>query len=110
MQRISRENISRTGGVDMTVTDEQNGVGPRRRERGLSEPHEPSSVEDESHYITTHEIQLTETRPLTWTTTHHGRGDCEDDNLVYPFVDYARVESDETQGGQRRHGDKNRRC
>lgn len=58
------------------------------------------TVEDESHYITTHEIQLTE---LDHDVDYDlGRGTCwdfEDDNLVYSFVDYASFESDETQEG-----------
>ncbi|KAL2098112.1 hypothetical protein ACEWY4_007319 [Coilia grayii] len=55
---------------------------------------------DESHYITTHEIQLTE---LDHDVDYEiGRGPCwdyEDDNLVYSFVDYASFESDETTEG-----------
>ncbi|XP_059191556.1 uncharacterized protein C4orf54 homolog [Centropristis striata] len=58
------------------------------------------TVEDESHYITTHEIQLTE---LDHDVDYDlGRGtswDFEDDNLVYSFVDYASFESDDTQEG-----------
>eukprot|EP00064_Thunnus_orientalis_P000160 superscaffoldBa00000007_g160 len=58
------------------------------------------TLEDESHYITTHEIQLTE---LDHDVDYDlGRGTCwdfEDDNLVYSFVDYASFESDETQEG-----------
>lgn len=58
------------------------------------------TVEDESHYITTHEIQLTE---LDHDVDYDlGRGTCwdfEDNNLVYSFVDYASFESDETQEG-----------
>ncbi|KAM9856820.1 LOW QUALITY PROTEIN: uncharacterized protein C4orf54-like [Aulostomus maculatus] len=58
------------------------------------------TAEDESHYITTHEIQLTE---LDHDVDYDlGRGtswDFEDDNLVYSFVDYASFESDETQEG-----------
>ncbi|XP_068613029.1 uncharacterized protein C4orf54 homolog [Brachionichthys hirsutus] len=58
------------------------------------------AVEDESHYITTHEIQLTE---LDHDVDYDpGRGTCwdfEDDNLVYSFVDYASFESDGTQAG-----------
>ncbi|CAL8351630.1 unnamed protein product [Boreogadus saida] len=74
---------------------------------GLSEPHEPEQVEDESHYITTHEIQLTELdHDVDY--DHHGRGDCEDDNLVYTFVDYALFESDETQGDSGGMGIKNK--
>uniref|UniRef100_A0A8C2WXG2 DUF4585 domain-containing protein n=1 Tax=Cyclopterus lumpus TaxID=8103 RepID=A0A8C2WXG2_CYCLU len=58
------------------------------------------TVEDESHYITTHEIQLTE---LDHEVDYDlGRGTCwdfEDDNLVFSFVDYASFESDDTQEG-----------
>ncbi|KAF0037364.1 hypothetical protein F2P81_010238 [Scophthalmus maximus] len=58
------------------------------------------AVEDESHYITTHEIQLTE---LDHDVDYDlGRGTCwefEDDNLVYSFVDYASFESDDTRQG-----------
>ncbi|KAA0722508.1 hypothetical protein E1301_Tti011883 [Triplophysa tibetana] len=56
-----------------------------------------STADVESHYITTHEIQLTE---LDHDVDYEvGRGSCwdfEDDNLVYSFVDYASFESDET--------------
>uniref|UniRef100_A0A667ZYH1 Chromosome 4 open reading frame 54 n=1 Tax=Myripristis murdjan TaxID=586833 RepID=A0A667ZYH1_9TELE len=66
----------------------------------LSDHCESDTVEDESHYITTHEIQLTE---LDHDVDYDlGRGTCwdfEDDNLVYSFVDYASFESDETQEG-----------
>ncbi|KAJ3613964.1 hypothetical protein NHX12_017542 [Muraenolepis orangiensis] len=62
----------------------------------LSDHCESDRVEDESHYITTHEIQLTE---LDHDVDYDlGRGDCEDDNLVYTFVDYALFDSAETQG------------
>lgn len=58
------------------------------------------TVQDESHYITTHEIQLTE---LDHDVDYDlGRGTCwdfEDNNLVYSFVDYASFESDDTQEG-----------
>ncbi|XP_068445387.1 uncharacterized protein C4orf54 homolog [Clinocottus analis] len=58
------------------------------------------TVEDESHYITTHEIQLTE---LDHDVDYDlGRGTCwdlEDDNLVFSFVDYASFESDATREG-----------
>ncbi|XP_054461280.1 uncharacterized protein C4orf54 homolog [Anoplopoma fimbria] len=58
------------------------------------------TVEDESHYITTHEIQLTE---LDHDVDYDlGRGTCwdfEDDNLVFSFVDYASFEGDDTQEG-----------
>ncbi|XP_026875724.2 uncharacterized protein C4orf54-like [Electrophorus electricus] len=59
--------------------------------------HDSVTVNAESHYITTHEIQLTE---LDHDVDYElGRGSCwdyEDDNLVYSFVDYASFESDET--------------
>ncbi|TNN62303.1 hypothetical protein EYF80_027487 [Liparis tanakae] len=66
----------------------------------LSDHCSSDTVEDESHYITTHEIQLTE---LDHDVDYDlGRGTCwdfEDDNLVFSFVDYASFESDETQTG-----------
>uniref|UniRef100_A0A4W5QFN6 Chromosome 4 open reading frame 54 n=1 Tax=Hucho hucho TaxID=62062 RepID=A0A4W5QFN6_9TELE len=66
----------------------------------LSDHCAPDTVIDESHYITTHEIQLTE---LDHDVDYDfGRGTCwdiEDDNLVYSFVDYAPFESDETTEG-----------
>ncbi|XP_076001772.1 uncharacterized protein C4orf54-like [Genypterus blacodes] len=66
----------------------------------LSDHNESDTVEDESHYITTHEIQLTE---LDHDVDYDlGRGTCwdfEDDNLVYSFVDYASFESDDAHEG-----------
>ncbi|XP_058495775.1 uncharacterized protein C4orf54 homolog [Solea solea] len=66
----------------------------------LSDQCGSDTVQDESHYITTHEIQLTE---LDHDVDYDlGRGTCwelEDDNLVYSFVDYASFESDETHEG-----------
>ncbi|XP_051992840.1 uncharacterized protein C4orf54-like [Xyrauchen texanus] len=56
-----------------------------------------SAADAESHYITTHEIQLTEQDHDV--DYEFGRGSCwdfEDDNLVYSFVDYASFGSDET--------------
>ncbi|XP_035280879.1 uncharacterized protein C4orf54 homolog [Anguilla anguilla] len=61
----------------------------------------PSTMEDESHYITTHEIQLSE-------QDHDadydiGLGSCwdlEDDNLVYSFADYPSFDSDEAIEGR----------
>ncbi|XP_061109186.1 uncharacterized protein C4orf54 homolog [Conger conger] len=62
----------------------------------LSDHCTPSTMEDESHYITTHEIQLSE---LDHDADYDiGLGSCcnlEDDNLVYSFVDYASFDSDE---------------
>ncbi|XP_072526488.1 uncharacterized protein C4orf54 homolog [Salminus brasiliensis] len=52
------------------------------------------TVDVESHYITTHEIQLTELDHDA--DCDFGRGsrwDYDDDNLVYSFVDYASFES-----------------
>ncbi|XP_074486073.1 uncharacterized protein C4orf54 homolog [Sebastes fasciatus] len=68
---------------------------------GSDTDHTDTVEEDESHYITTHEIQLTE---LDHDVDLYdlGRGgttcwDFEDDNLVYSFVDYASFESDENE-------------
>ncbi|KAM8879399.1 uncharacterized protein C4orf54-like isoform 1-T2 [Spinachia spinachia] len=56
-------------------------------------------AEDESHYITTHEIQLTELDHDVDYEVGRGTGwDFEDDNLVFSFVDYASFESSETHG------------
>lgn len=58
------------------------------------------TVENEPHYITTHEIQPTELDDDI--DYDQGRGTCwdfEDNNLVFSFVDYASFESDETQEG-----------
>ncbi|XP_056136460.1 uncharacterized protein C4orf54-like [Lampris incognitus] len=61
---------------------------------------EVDRVEDESHYITTHEIQLTELdHDVDYDTGRGTYWDFEDDNLVYSFVDYASFESDETREG-----------
>ncbi|XP_071334356.1 uncharacterized protein C4orf54 homolog [Trachinotus anak] len=64
----------------------------------LSDDCVPRVPEDESHYITTHEIQLSEL------SDHEGdydlrvdsstSWDIEDDNQVYSFVDYASCEGD----------------
>ncbi|XP_060720681.1 uncharacterized protein C4orf54-like [Tachysurus vachellii] len=64
----------------------------------------PVAEEIESHYITTHEIQLTE---LDHDMDHElGRAasscwDYEDDNLVYSFVDYASFKSGDQPSGER---------
>lgn len=59
----------------------------------LSDDCVPCAADDESHYITTHEIQLSE---LSDHETDYDLGvgsstswDMEDDNQVYSFVDYA---------------------
>ncbi|XP_037388579.1 uncharacterized protein C4orf54 homolog [Pygocentrus nattereri] len=52
------------------------------------------TADAESHYITTHEIQLTELDHDADCDFGHGsRWDYDDDNLVYSFVDYASFES-----------------
>ncbi|KAM4612406.1 uncharacterized protein C4orf54 homolog [Polymixia lowei] len=67
----------------------------------LSDDCVPCVMEDESHYITTHEIQLSEL------SDHEGDNDIgvgssnwdiEDDNQVYSFVDYASFDGDEAVG------------
>nr|XP_015799174.2 uncharacterized protein C4orf54 homolog [Nothobranchius furzeri] len=58
------------------------------------------TVEDDSHYITTHEIQLTELdHDVDYDLGRGTRWEFEDGNLVYSFVDYASFESDESQEG-----------
>ncbi|XP_029310209.1 uncharacterized protein C4orf54 homolog [Cottoperca gobio] len=64
----------------------------------------PCVTEDESHYITTHEIQLSE---LSDHEEDYDIGvgsstswDIEDDNQVYSFVDYASFEGDGEVGGR----------
>ncbi|GAA6230681.1 uncharacterized protein LOC108895200 [Lates japonicus] len=68
----------------------------------LSDDSVPCVTEDESHYITTHEIQLSEL------SDHEGdydlgvgsstSWDIEDDNQVYSFVDYASFDGDGAMG------------
>ncbi|XP_014327287.1 uncharacterized protein LOC106699866 [Xiphophorus maculatus] len=54
----------------------------------------------ESHYITTHEIQLTELdHDVDYDLGRGTRWEFEDGNLVYAFVDYASFESDDTREG-----------
>uniref|UniRef100_A0A3P9NAR0 Linkage group 1 C4orf54 homolog n=1 Tax=Poecilia reticulata TaxID=8081 RepID=A0A3P9NAR0_POERE len=54
----------------------------------------------ESHYITTHEIQLTELdHDVDYDLGRGTRWEFEDGNLVYAFVDYASFESDDIQEG-----------
>ncbi|XP_077575720.1 uncharacterized protein C4orf54 homolog [Stigmatopora nigra] len=58
------------------------------------------TLKDESHYITTHEIQLTELdHDVDYDLGRGASWDFEDDNLVYSFVDYASFESDDTRTG-----------
>ncbi|XP_066516390.1 uncharacterized protein C4orf54-like [Hoplias malabaricus] len=52
------------------------------------------TVDAESHYITTHEIQLTELdHDVDFDFGRGSRWGYDDDNLVYSFVDYASFES-----------------
>lgn len=66
----------------------------------LSDHYRFDTGEDESHYITTHEIQLTELdHDVDYDLGRGTRWEFEDDNLVYSFVDYATLESDGTHQG-----------
>uniref|UniRef100_H3AEF9 Chromosome 4 open reading frame 54 n=1 Tax=Latimeria chalumnae TaxID=7897 RepID=H3AEF9_LATCH len=62
---------------------------------------------DETHYITTHEIQLCELDHDVDYEFGLGSWDFEDDNLMYSFVDYASFDSDETVEGLQIHEEKN---
>uniref|UniRef100_A0A9J7WU01 DUF4585 domain-containing protein n=1 Tax=Cyprinus carpio carpio TaxID=630221 RepID=A0A9J7WU01_CYPCA len=67
----------------------------------LSERGTPEVREDESHYITTHEIQLLELDHGSDFDLETGSSwDIEDDLQVYSFVDYASFDSDETTGAK----------
>ncbi|XP_016335048.1 uncharacterized protein LOC107683507 [Sinocyclocheilus anshuiensis] len=67
----------------------------------LSDHGTPEIREDESHYITTHEIQLLELDHDTDYDFDTGSSwDTEDDLQVYSFVDYASFDSDETIGAK----------
>ncbi|XP_051939388.1 uncharacterized protein C4orf54 homolog [Hippocampus zosterae] len=66
----------------------------------LSDHSGADTLKDESHYITTHEIQLTELdHDVDYDLGRGASWDFEDDNLVYSFVDYASFESDDTRTG-----------
>ncbi|KAL2078931.1 hypothetical protein ACEWY4_024675 [Coilia grayii] len=59
----------------------------------------PRITEDEFHYITTHEIQLSELDHDTdYEFGAESSWDVEDDHQVYSFVDYASFDSDEMAG------------
>ncbi|KAK1796811.1 hypothetical protein P4O66_000902 [Electrophorus voltai] len=59
----------------------------------------PEVLENESHYITTHEIQLSELDHDVDCDFGMGSSwDIDDDHQVYSFVDYASFDSDETIG------------
>ncbi|XP_016097584.1 uncharacterized protein [Sinocyclocheilus grahami] len=63
----------------------------------LSDRGTPEVLEDESHYITTHEIQLLELdHDADYDCETGSSWDIEDDLQVYSFVDYASFDSDET--------------
>ncbi|XP_056598923.1 uncharacterized protein C4orf54 homolog [Triplophysa dalaica] len=63
----------------------------------LSDHGTPEVHEDESHYITTHEIQLLELdHEVDYDFETGSSWDVEDDHQVYSFVDYAFFECDET--------------
>ncbi|KAJ8382085.1 hypothetical protein SKAU_G00028630 [Synaphobranchus kaupii] len=70
----------------------------------------PSTVEDESHYITTHEIQLSELdHDVDYDTGLGSRWDLKDGNLnvVYSFDDFASFDSDEAIEGKQVLEDRN---
>ncbi|XP_041925945.1 uncharacterized protein C4orf54 homolog [Alosa sapidissima] len=59
----------------------------------------PNIAEDEFHYITTHEIQLSELdHDVDYEFESGSSWEIEDDHQVYSFVDYASFDSDETAG------------
>ncbi|XP_034092522.1 LOW QUALITY PROTEIN: uncharacterized protein C4orf54 homolog [Gymnodraco acuticeps] len=68
----------------------------------------PCVTEDESHYITTHEIQLSELsdheEDYDLGVASSGCWDIEDDYQVYSFVNYASFEGDEEEGGRGSRG------
>uniref|UniRef100_W5LVB3 Chromosome 4 open reading frame 54 n=1 Tax=Lepisosteus oculatus TaxID=7918 RepID=W5LVB3_LEPOC len=73
----------------------------------LADEHAPDNNDDESHYITTHEIQLSELdHDVDYDFELGSCWDFEDDNLVYSFVDYASFDSDETVEGRKILGDR----
>ncbi|XP_072857981.2 uncharacterized protein C4orf54 homolog [Pogona vitticeps] len=58
---------------------------------------ENSNNNDEAHYITTHEIQLSEVdHDMDFDYGLASRWDFEDNNVIYSFVDYASFGSEET--------------
>ncbi|XP_062372079.1 uncharacterized protein C4orf54 homolog [Sardina pilchardus] len=59
----------------------------------------PNIAEDEFHYITTHEIQLSELdHDVDYEFETGSSWEIADDHQVYSFVDYASFDSDETAG------------
>ncbi|XP_070612789.1 uncharacterized protein C4orf54 homolog [Erythrolamprus reginae] len=73
----------------------------RGRQASQLLPPQPScageSSNDEAHYITTHEIQLSEVdHDMDFDYGLASRWDFEDNNVIYSFVDYASFGSEET--------------
>ncbi|TRY84390.1 hypothetical protein DNTS_025475 [Danionella cerebrum] len=67
----------------------------------LSDNDAADAREDESHFITTHEIQLIELdHDVDYDIETGSSWDLEDDLRVYTFVDYASFDSDETLEGK----------
>ncbi|XP_039396406.1 LOW QUALITY PROTEIN: uncharacterized protein C4orf54 homolog, partial [Mauremys reevesii] len=70
--------------------------------QGASQPTDcggTSPANEEAHYITTHEIQLSEVdHDMDFDFGLASRWDFEDNNVIYSFVDYASFGSDETLG------------
>ena len=59
----------------------------------------PQIIEDDFHFITTHEIQLSELdHDVDYEFGAGSSWEIEDDHQVYSFVDYASFDSDETTG------------
>ncbi|XP_053886586.1 uncharacterized protein C4orf54 homolog [Malaclemys terrapin pileata] len=82
--------------------DEDAECKARGGSRGASQPTycgESSPANEEAHYITTHEIQLSEVdHDMDFDFGLASRWDFEDNNVIYSFVDYASFGSDETLG------------
>uniref|UniRef100_A0A8C3HSK7 Chromosome 4 open reading frame 54 n=1 Tax=Chrysemys picta bellii TaxID=8478 RepID=A0A8C3HSK7_CHRPI len=82
--------------------DEDADCKARGGSRGASQPTycgESSPANEEAHYITTHEIQLSEVdHDMDFDFGLASRWDFEDNNVIYSFVDYASFGSDETLG------------
>ncbi|XP_074849631.1 uncharacterized protein C4orf54 homolog [Carettochelys insculpta] len=78
-----------SSGDESDAEDEAEGKGSGAS-RGPSE---------ETHYISTHEIQLSEVEhDMDFDAALAARWDFEDNNVIYSFVDYASFGSDETPG------------
>ncbi|XP_062430944.1 uncharacterized protein C4orf54 homolog [Rhea pennata] len=72
---------------------------PANKAGGFAQTGDPSSGGGEAHYISTHEIQLSEVEhDMDFDAGLAARWDFEDNNVIYSFVDYASFGSDETLG------------